>query len=58
LVEFYETGESQLFNVRDDIREQHDLSPSNAAKKRELSNLLGEWRRSAHAQMPVPRPAP
>jgi hypothetical protein len=57
LVQRYETGEVQLFNLRDDIAEQNDLGNRMTGKRNELKTLLEVWRRSVGANMPVPNPA-
>lgn len=53
LVETYETGQRELFNLRNDLSEAHDLSQSNKAKTAELAWLLTNWRKEVGASMPV-----
>lgn len=53
LVENYETGAVELYNLREDISESADLSEKMVQKTRELHQLLSEWRKSLNAQMPV-----
>lgn len=54
LVESYETGKLELFNLEDDISESKDLSEKMKAKTLELHSLLVDWRENVNAQMPVP----
>lgn len=56
LVENYETGALELFNLKDDLSEQKDLSAVLPAKKAELYNLLVKWRKETGASMPQPNP--
>jgi arylsulfatase A-like enzyme len=54
LVQYYEDGKIELYNLRDDIGETNDLSESLPDKARELTARLDTWRRSVNAQMPLP----
>ncbi len=56
LIEYYENNTVQLFNLKTDPSEQHDLSGSEPAKARELADALHAWRRNVKADMPVPNP--
>jgi len=56
LVELYETGTLELYNLREDIGEARDLSETMKEKTSEMYRLLTEWRKSQGAQMPVPNP--
>jgi len=56
LVESYETGELELFDLEDDISESKDLSITMKQKTQELYRLLVQWRKSLDANMPVPNP--
>jgi arylsulfatase A-like enzyme len=56
LIEYYENGAVQLFNIKTDPGEQHDLTRSNPAKVNELRAMLHAWRKKVHAEMPVPNP--
>ncbi|MDG2072174.1 MAG: sulfatase [Pseudomonadales bacterium] len=56
LLEYFENGTVQLFNLREDIGEQNDLSrvePEHAAKLREK---LDAWRSTVSANMMLPNP--
>jgi arylsulfatase A-like enzyme len=56
LIEFYEDGRLELYNLQDDIGETKDLATKMPAKVRELHGLLKAWRKSVKAQMPTPNP--
>ena len=56
LLEYFENNTVQLFNLKDDIGEQNDLSKSNPAKTKELTAMLHAWRKSVDAQMPSLNP--
>jgi len=53
LIEYFEDGRLELYNLRDDIGEQHDLASAMPEKARELQKMLADWRRSVSAQMPA-----
>ena len=52
LIEFFETGTTELYNLADDIGERKDLASSIPAKAKELHAKLLGWRRSIDAPMP------
>ena len=52
LVYYYETGEKELFNIPDDIAEQHNLASKHPGKVKRLSSELGEYLRSVGADRP------
>jgi arylsulfatase A-like enzyme len=56
LVESYETGKLELFDLKNDISESADLSEKIKKKTKELFTLLTEWRKTINAQMPIPNP--
>ena len=56
LLEYFENNTVQLFNLRDDIGEQHDLAQAEPAKARELRSMLHAWREDVSAQMLVANP--
>lgn len=56
LVEFYEDDRVELYNLRDDIGEQHDRAGTEPAKAAELRLRLAAWRTRVGAQMPQPNP--
>jgi arylsulfatase A-like enzyme len=55
LIRFYESGREELYNLRDDLGEQHDLAGSEPHKRQELALRLDDWLKQVGAQMPVPR---
>lgn len=54
LMEFYEDGRLELYNLRDDIGETKNLASSQPDKARELRSTLAAWRRDVGAKMPKP----
>lgn len=56
LLEYFETNAVQLFDLNDDIGEQHDLALHEPAKTAELRAKLHAWRNSVSARMPGPNP--
>ncbi len=56
LIEWYETGKLELFNLKEDISESNDLSFKMPDKTKELHQLLIDWRKKVNAQMPSPNP--
>jgi arylsulfatase A-like enzyme len=56
LIEYFEDGRLELYNLRDDLGEANDLATAMPEKARELQKMLAEWRRSVGAQMPTPNP--
>ncbi len=53
LIEFWEYGDAQLFNLADDIGETNDLIKSNPDKAAELAGKLAAWRKDIGAVMPT-----
>jgi arylsulfatase A len=56
LVEFYEDGRVELYNLKDDIGERRDLAGQMPEKAAALRRRLEGWRRDVGAQMPAPNP--
>jgi len=56
LVENYENGKLELYNLVEDVSESKDLSQKMKGKTQELYKLLTAWRFSLNAQMPVSNP--
>ncbi len=52
LVEFHDDMRVELYNLRDDIGEQHNLAATMPAKASELRDRLHAWRKEVGAQMP------
>ncbi|MDO8542161.1 MAG: sulfatase [Opitutaceae bacterium] len=57
LLEFFETGRVELYNVREDIGEHSDLAAKMPAKALELQAKLAAWRKTIKADMPVMKTA-
>ena len=51
LLEYFDTGKMQLFNLKDDIGEQNNLVEIEPEKVNELKKLLSNWRESIGAKM-------
>ena len=56
LLEYFENNSVQLFNLKEDIGEQNDLSGTEPKKVAELRSLLKAWRKNVYARMMVPNP--
>ncbi len=56
LVENYENGQLELYNLKNDIGESVDLSQKMKSKTQEMYQLLKDWRKQVNAQMPIPNP--
>lgn len=56
LIEFFEDNHIELYNLRYDISETHDLSTTEKSKATEMLNILRKWRNDCGAKMPVSNP--
>ena len=56
LIESYEDNRVELYNLRADLGEQHDLVAERPEKAAELRRMLHEWRKEVGAVMPEPNP--
>jgi len=56
LIEFFDDMRVELYNLRDDIGEQHNLAARMPAKVEELRARLHAWRKEVGAQMPTRNP--
>ena len=56
LLEYFENGSVQLFNLKEDIGELHDLSESHPGKVTELREMLHNWREQVNAKLMDPNP--
>ncbi len=54
LIEFYDYGKAELFNLRTDPGEKSDLTKSNPAERQALLDKLHAWQKRVNAQMPQP----
>jgi arylsulfatase A len=57
LLEYFENNSVQLFNLKEDMEEQDDLSTKDPDKVKELKGLLNSWRKHVSAKMMEPNPA-
>jgi arylsulfatase A-like enzyme len=56
LIEHYEDGRLELFNLRDDMGETNDLAPRERRRAEAMRERLSAWRVATGAQMNVPNP--
>ncbi|MGB2807760.1 MAG: sulfatase/phosphatase domain-containing protein, partial [Sedimentisphaerales bacterium] len=52
LIEFFDNGEVELYNLAKDISEKHNLVEELPAKAKELQKRLTEWRGDVGARIP------
>ena len=53
LIEFFEDGKVELYNLKDDISETNDLAKTKLDKAKELHRILVQWRKSVNAPVPT-----
>ena len=53
LVEWYEDGKLELFNLKEDISEESDLAKKYPDKVKTLAVQLAKWRKDTGAKMPM-----
>jgi arylsulfatase A-like enzyme len=53
LIEFFEDGKLELYNLKDDISETNDLAGTKSEKAEELHRILIQWRKSVDAPVPT-----
>ena len=56
LIEFFEDGRLELYNLREDISEDRDLSEIEPETRDRLQSLLIEWRENVEAKIPAANP--
>jgi len=56
LIEFYDDGRLELYNVAADIRESNNLAQSDPKRASQMHQKLKQWRASVDASMPKPNP--
>ena len=56
LVEFFDDGRVELYNLRDDVAEQRDIAAKLPGKTDDLRKRLHAWRKEVGAQMPTRNP--
>ena len=57
LIEYYENGTVQLFDLENDIGEQNDIAKSHPTVTKKLKKMLQQWRDDVDAKMPYPKTA-
>jgi arylsulfatase A-like enzyme len=56
LIEFFDDMRVELYNLKDDIGEKHNLTAQMPQKAEELRKRLHQWREEVGAQMPTRNP--
>ncbi len=56
LIEWYEDNSVELYNLKSDIGEKHDLAKIMPEKAAELQAMLAKWRKQMNARMPAAGP--
>ena len=56
LIEWFEDGHEELYNIGEDLSETRDLSKKMPEKVTRLKQMLHNWRQQIGAQMPQPNP--
>ncbi len=56
LLEFYEDGRLELYDLKNDPGEKRNLASERPEKVREFHRRLDQWRREVGAQSPIPNP--
>ncbi|MFC1783153.1 sulfatase [Planctomycetota bacterium] len=56
LIEWFETGQIELYNLSKDLSETNNLTEQMPKKAAELKQMLHDWRRQVDARMPRPNP--
>jgi len=57
LIDNFETGKQELYDLKNDISEMNDISATNPEKTKELFELLNEWRLKTGAKIMDPNPS-
>jgi arylsulfatase A-like enzyme len=53
LIEYFEDGGLELYNLKDDVGEQHNLAASETEMAQRLREKLNAWRKTVNAPMPT-----
>jgi uncharacterized sulfatase len=56
LIEFFETGAVELYDLKGDMSEQRNLAAMEPERTQMLQRELSRWRREVGARMPRPNP--
>jgi arylsulfatase A-like enzyme len=53
LVDNFESSQLELYNLKDDVGERHDVANNFPSKRDQLHRLLIDWRQKVQANMPI-----
>ena len=53
LIEYFEDMHVELYNLKDDVSQQHDLAKSQPDVAKSMTQKLEAWRNETHAKMPT-----
>ena len=56
LIEFFEDRPVELYNIKDDIGEKHNLAAVNGDRAADLLEMLHDWQKNVGARFPSPNP--
>lgn len=56
LIEYFDDGRVELYNLKDDLSEQKDLAAAEPEMAAELKQALSRWRKAVGAKMPTRNP--
>lgn len=56
LLEFFQDGHVELYNLREDVSEEHDLARAKPDLAATLKGMLAAWRTKVEARIPEPNP--
>jgi arylsulfatase A-like enzyme len=57
LLRYYESGDTELYNLKTDLSEANDLAASMPDKVKQLDVMLSKWLIGVGAKIPMPNPA-
>jgi len=56
LIEFFEDGRLELYNLREDIGEETNLAETESERTERMAHMLAAWRERVEAKIPQPNP--
>ena len=56
LIEYFDDGHIELYDLKNDLSEKHDLAAERPVVAKSLQQELAAWRKSVGAKMPTPNP--
>jgi len=56
LIEFFEDGKLELYNLDEDESEDHNIAEDSPGKTKELKEMLDDWKADIEAKIPEPNP--